>query len=258
MLMFVVAEKDTSSENVRGSHSVLPSISSPGNSSQQQLGGRQEFAGSFGTSAIYPQGGGGQVRHSRTSAIYLHPRQCMLASPAPRLLDHEIPRPRIALTPPGCSADPTPTSSCVTHLTGAATGYHIGDRCSRCPRRSSSSPHDHQHDHDHDGHHDRELLQRAAAHPDMVRADRSQSRTGSTTVTSAVAGYPQVSAGAGRDLDRRPAFQVVHAERPEETINTEVTAGSRLSRTSPRRKGRRVTHLGWPCRHGTECRRGRH
>ena len=40
---------------------------------------------------------------------------------------------------------------------------------------------------------ERELLQRAAAHPVIVRTDRAQSRTGSTTATSPVVGCPQVS-----------------------------------------------------------------
>jgi len=44
------------------------------------------------------------------------------------------------------------------------------DRFSRCHRRLSSSPDDQQHDHDCGGGDDRELLQRAAGHPVIVRA----------------------------------------------------------------------------------------
>ncbi len=130
-------------------------------------------------------------------------------------IDHDTPRRRIALTPPSCLADPTPTrqTHAVTHPTEIATGYHtereivvVGALCGHRRRHMTSNmtttvaamttasccsaP----------------LLTLSLSGPTVPRIGR-----GSTTVTSAVAGSSQVSMGAGRYLDRRPAFPVVPA-----------------------------------------------
>lgn len=82
VLMFVGAEKGTS-ENVRNSHFVLPSFFTWELFPAAARRATSQFDISLGTSCHDPQGRGGQVRYSRTSAIYLHPRQCMLSSPVP-------------------------------------------------------------------------------------------------------------------------------------------------------------------------------